>query len=275
MTQPTANDMGLDLPAAVQGVEVSPMLQRIGVVVDIAESDNITVKISGSPVLVTASYLFPQYEPLLGDRVVVVKQDAQWFVLGTMSGPINSAIPNPSFELGTVGSLPTGWTINVLSSGGGVPTFTKVTAGTPVSGLYVADFGVDSLLLGQSSAEVFSPTANAAEGQGWIAAYWITGVFVDNDATTFAGGGGYTDMEIFVQFLDAGGAVLSTTSMNYFGITIDINDALYKRPSPPQTAAVAPAGTVSARIRLYSSFDMHATSFTSWFLDYMILRRVF
>lgn len=115
VTQPTVNDLNLDLPAATQGVPESPVVMRIGVVTDIVEADNITVQISGSPVLVTASYLWPQYQPVPGDRVVVYRQDSQWFVVGTMSGPNNTALLNPGFELGNVGSAPTNWTV-----GGGV-----------------------------------------------------------------------------------------------------------------------------------------------------------
>ena len=127
MTQPTVNDLNLDLPAATQGVPESPVVMRIGVVADIVEADNITVRISGSPVLVRASYLFPSYEPLLGDRVVVYRQDGQWFVLGTMSGPINSAAPNASFEEGTLGGgiPPTSWSVTVISSVAGTPGMEK------------------------------------------------------------------------------------------------------------------------------------------------------
>ena len=61
VTRPTFNSASLDLPAAIADVPESPVMARIGVVSEIVESDNITVTISGSNVLVRASYLFPQY----------------------------------------------------------------------------------------------------------------------------------------------------------------------------------------------------------------------
>lgn len=276
MTMPQANSADLDLPAAVQNVPESSTVTRIGVVSEIVDADNVTVKLSGSNVLVQASFLFPQYEPVLGDNVAVLKQDAQWLVLGTLSGPINSAIANPSFEEGTLGGVPTGWSITPISTVGGTPTFTKVSAGnTGVAGLFQADFGVDSVAAGFSSADVFSPAVPTVEGTSWTAAYYIVQAFIDNANATFAPGGLLSDIEIFVEFLDSNAALLSSTSMNYFGANLDVPPVkLYRRPAPGVSAAVAPPATAFVRLRLRGTFQMSANSFTSFFLDYMILRRV-
>lgn len=271
MTSPSAPTVG----QAVTDLNESPTVQRVGVVTNIVEADNITVRISGSPVLVPASYLFPQYLPLLGDRVYVLKQDAQWFALGTMSGPINTLIPNPSFEIGAVGSTPTDWSLTVLTSGGGTPTFTKVPIGTTgISGLFSADFGVDSTVAGNSTADAFSTRVNAVEGSLWTAAIWLEKAFIDNDAVTFSNNGGFSQLTMSLQFLDLGGAVLSDVTVNSVGLSVDQNTPMYIRPAPGTGPIAAPPDSATVRMKLHGDFTMSANSFTSFFLDYAIVRQL-
>lgn len=249
----------------------SPLLARIGVVTDIAEADNITVEISGSNVLVTASYLFPQYQPVLGDRVYVTKQDAQWFVLGTTSGlPLNTQVANPSFEIGTLGTLPDDWTINVISSAGGPPTFTSiVNINSIISGQRAGDFGVDATGVGVSQAEILSTPIPASPGSVWTAAFHMPGVnfFGSVDGTLQAG----------IQFLDAGGGSLSITDFDNLYVTAGFPAPMYRRPNlnNGQQRFIAPAGTATVRLNLLGIFNMNlATGFISFYLDYMILRQV-
>lgn len=275
LTQPTPNDLDLDLPMAIQGVEEPPVVMRIGIVADIVEADNITVRISGSPVLVQASYLFPIYQPVLGDRVVVHRQDGQWFVLGTMSGPINSVVPNPSFELGVVGSTPTSWTLNIISNAAGNPTFTKVPGGQgSVSGQFVADFGIDSVPGGFSEADVFSSTVAAAEGEQWTCAYFLTGAFVDTDSVFLSSNGEPSFLDFHLQFLDSGGVIISDTVMNSIAINTDVVGRQYRRPLLGAQSVTAPPNTTAVRVKFAADFFMTANSFTSFFIDDVILRRV-
>ena len=275
MTTPTFNAGDLDLPAAIHDVPESPTILRTGVVSEIAESNNITVKISGSNVLVTAAYLFPQYGPVLGDIVVVAKQDAQWFVLGGQSGPLNTLAANPSFENGVVGSTPTDWSITTVLSAGGVPTFTKVsTVEVPISGVFVADFGTDSVVAGLSRSDVFSDVTAASEDQRWTGAYYIALASIDQNATTGISGGRFSVLEFYIQFLDAGSGLISESLISTFGTNANVPSPVYVRPSVGTQFAQAPAGTAYARIKIRGSFDMSANSFTSFFLDYMILRNV-
>lgn len=271
MTSPAAPTVG----QAVSDLNESPAVMRIGVVTSIVEADNITVRISGSPVLVRASYLFPQYLPILGDRVTVIKQDAQWFVLGTMSGPINSLVVNPSFEEGAIGDLPPGWSITVTSSGGGVPTFTAVPAGSnAISGIQSADFGVDSTVAGNSTADVRSSSIVATPGSLWTAAIWVEGAFIDNDVFTFANNGGFSEIVISLVFIDNVGAVLATTLVNSLGLSIDLTNPRYIRPAPGIGAIPAPDDTAAVYMLIHGDFTMSANSFTSFFLDYAIVRMV-
>lgn len=263
------------LPGQISQEGESPAVVRIGRVVEIVEADNITVAISDSPTLVRASYLFPTYSPLLGDLVYVTKQDAQWFVYGTMAGPINSAVQNPSFEDGVIGSIPTGWSINIISSAGGVPTFTQVSAGhQTLAGVREADFGVDSTTAGNSIADVFSSTTPATPDSAWTAAWYITQAFVDNDAFTFSNLGGFAFVDGYIQFLDASSVLISETLMNSTSLSVDFASRLYRRPSVGNSRIVAPAGTDSVRLRFRGDFTMHDNAFTSFFMDYVVLRQV-
>lgn len=277
--QPTPNDLDLGLPAAVQGVVESPMVARIGVVIDFVEADNITVRISGSPSLVNASFAFPWYEPVLGDRVYVVRQDGQWFVLGTMSGPINSLAPNASFELGTLGGgvPPTDWSVtNVATIAGAVQGMEKSLPPASVSqrGLYVAAFGVATAgTAGTAVFDVFSTPVAASEGQAWIAAITILEARIDNSFATSISQGGLTQGTLFVDFRDAGGVTLSSTQMTTIVWTADDKSTHLLRPAPGLVAN-APVDTASAVFRMRWSIGMHINCNTQIFADDAILRRV-
>jgi hypothetical protein len=269
MTQPTPNDLNLDLPMAIQGVTEPPVVMRIGVVVDLIEADNITVKISGSPVLVTASYLWPQYQPVLGDRVVVYRQDSQWFVVGTMSGPLNTLVPNPSFEEGTLGGLPTNWTLSVVSSAGGPPTFTKQqNINSIVSGNFIADFGVDATGTGVSEANVLSALIPAVEGSRWAAAYTLVGV-------NFFGGVD-AHLAFGYQFLDSAGTMIVEYGIDNLYVTSGFYGPILRRNNLyPTNYQTAPPGTAYVRFKFNGIFNMaNAASFISFYIDATMLRNV-
>ena len=270
-TQPTVNDLNLDLPAATQGVPESPVVMRIGVVVNLVEADNITVRISGSPALVQASYLFPQYEPLLGDRVVVYRQDSQWFVVGTMSGPNNTALLNPGFELGTVGSAPTSWTVGGGSVAAGVPTLTKQPANNPVDGNFVAEAHLPITGTGTSFLSLTSARVPVNAGEIWTGGFfWRSEASFGNYISVLWGVGWYSSTGALVGF-------------DFFGdfSTNSITQWILQRPdtigllSPSYTA---PAGAVSASLELSITFSVPAVTpviIDSYFrMDRMILRRV-
>lgn len=272
LTQPTANDLNLDLPAAVQAVEESPVVMRIGVVTDLIEADNITVRISGSPALVTASYLFPAYQPILGDRVVVMRQDGQWIVLGTMSGPINTAILNPSFEDGVVGALPTNWTLTVVSGAGGVPTFTKVLSGD-IAGQYIGRLVNSSVAAGTSVVDIYSSLARARPAQRWAHGFYMTHAYVNFNAANVPQGGN-TTLETFIQFLDIDGVLITETSVGFLTLMTNVLDEIYNRTLTVggDYFVTSPAETAFARLRIRANLVMSANSATAIGFDYMVLR---
>ncbi len=262
------------LPGAVIAQQESPAVMRIGVVAAINEGSMITVRISGSDVLLDCSYLFNQYWPLLGDRVIVMKQDSQWVCLGQMSGPVgsNNPLPNSSFEEGVIGSLPTGWTLTVGLTGAGVPTFTVAGGGgTTISGLRVVDFGTDSVGAGVSTAEAFSPTVPALPGSKWTAAYFVTSAIIGSIYPM------YSDISTYIEFLDPTGVVLVGENIDNYSTGVDIPVLVYRRLSLtlfPAGFVVAPAGTASARVTMFATFELPAASYASFFIDNVILRQV-
>ena len=273
MTMPF--ELQRELPGAIASAPDSPMLARVGVVTEIVESDNITVKISGSDVLVQASYLWPQYEPLLGDRVYVAKQDAQWFVLGTMAGPLNSILNNPSFELGNVGATPTDWTVSVISSAAGVPTFRKELA-QAISGRYVATARLASGAAGFSTIDVFSTAVNSGSATRWGVGYFLPFAILDINAS-LRSQGGFSDIETFIQFQDGTGTLISEVSAIYTPLYASFIKPVYVRTftiAGGDTAVVAPAGTAKVRTRTRIRMNVQANSVTEIGFDAFMLRGI-
>lgn len=267
VTTPTFNSAALDLPAAIADVPESPVIARIGVVSEIVESDNITVKISGSNVLVRASYLFPQYQPVLGDRVWVAKQDAQWVVMGTLSGPINSLLANPSFEQGTVGSVPTDWTFTNGSVAGGTPTFRKQPGTNPLMGSYVGHLSLTPTGVAQSDSTIVSAQVPAAPNElftGGVSIYII-------DLT----GPNRMLFSTLVRFYDGAGVSISAVSLgSVFNFSSTIGWT-FLRPYSTSISAIAPAGTVFAALEIQVLFTVASTAtLFDAYLDGAILRKV-
>lgn len=273
MPNPLQQDAPLAGQISVQGE--SPVVARIGEVTAIAESDTITVRISGSDVLITASYLFPAYEPVLGDYVYVTKQDSQWFILGTMSGPIISAIPNPSFELGTTGTTPDSWTTTVIASPAGVPTFTKEISARPIAGAFQGMIRNQSAgVAGTSILDIFSTPVAAVEGQRWTMSFFLAYAIINVNGALVSQSGN-TQVQVFIQFLDASLALISEESAYVLYLGSNVITPTYIRTVAASTqAAYAPAPNLTSfvRLRIRATLTMNANSATEIYLDQMVLR---
>lgn len=276
MTAPNINQAGLDLPAAIAEVPESSSISRIGQVTDIVTSDNITVQISGSNVLVQASYLFPQYQPLIGDYVLVIKQDAQWAVMGTLSGPLNTVAANPSFENGTIAATPDDWFPTVVSSVAGVPTFTKQEA-TTISGRAVGVYRNSSAgVAGQSSMDILSQFTDAGPGERWALGTYLIYAAPDLNASLEAQGG-FLDIQSFLRFYDVDNVLISEASVNYTPIYAGFSTPFFLPNSnvPGFDAYVtSPPNTASVRIRYRIRSTMHVNSATELGIDVVLLRRL-
>lgn len=263
------------LPGQITQAQEDSALSRTGIVTSVIEANNIIVRVSGSDALVSASYLFPAYEPLLGDIVYIVKQDSQWFVTGTMSGTINSLVANPSFEQGTAGTTPDFWTTQVVASVAGVPTFRKEFA-SAISGTAIGIFRNSSAgVAGTSSINIFSTTTPGQPGTSWALGYFLTYAVPDVNAALVPQGG-FMDVQGFIQFLDGGGALISEASANYTPIYSSFISPVYLRTFTltGQTSVTAPGGTESVRIRIRVNMTMHVNSASEIGIDQVYLRTV-
>lgn len=163
------------VPGAIVAAQESSTVMRIGVVAQIIEATNITVRISGSEVLITAAFLFPQYAPVLGDRVVVLKQDSQWLCIGLMSGEINTVALNPDFESGALNVPPPNWTFTVTSSGAGTPVIDTNPGG--VDGDQCASVELSATAVATSTAELRSDLVVTDPDVLWTTSLFVRGEY--------------------------------------------------------------------------------------------------
>lgn len=265
MTMPL--QVALELPGAI--VENTPpsLGYRTGIVTNIVESNNVDVAISGSTVLITASYLFPQYQPMLGDRVYVVKQDGQWFILGTMSGQVNSLAANPSFEDGPVGGTPTNWTITNGSVLAGVPTSTKQLSTSPLSGSYVLRMLLFPTAINSSDTLVASALLPAAAGQVWTGGVYVR--FFDHT------GPNQVFMSTALRFYNS--ALVSIGSVPLVAVQsfTSTTDWYLLRPDATSLSGIAPAGTAWVQLEIGALYIIGNTNYDVQIeLDYAMLRRI-
>lgn len=265
MTMP--ENLQQSVPGALTQAIESPALIRTGTVTQIVSADNITVRISGSPVLVTASYLFPTYLPLLGDRVYVIKQDAQWFVLGTMSGPINSVLANPSFELGTDFAIPTNWTVTTPVTTSGTPTFTKFPAADPLTGISVGLPDLTPIGTGFANLVAESELIPTVPDTLWTAALYVNVPDLNFDNSLF--------VSIRIRWYTPAAVVITTNTLGGQAYSASTAGWTYLRPDATDRFVTAPPNTGFVSLVLDFGMDVAtASSPITAFVDYAILRNV-
>lgn len=275
MTMPSS--LQVSLPGQITAQETSPLVSRIGTVVDIVDAQNVTVQISGSPVLVTASFLFPAYEPLIGDLVYVTREDSQWMVHGTMSGEVNSLAENPSFESGTIGATPDSWTFVPAVTTAGTMTMTKELAGA-MHGRYVARFRTASAgVAGTSSGNAVSSLVPVDDPfTRWGVGYFVTYAVPDVNAS-LEPQGGHIFLESFVQWFDGSSTFIGEDSMYFLPIYSGISSPIYVRTSTTASAdpyVLPPAAAVYARFKLSVTFTLHTNCVSEVGIDLAYLRGV-
>ena len=261
------NPVALDLPGTIAQSQEPTLGYRTGVVTNVVESNNVTVAISGSPVLVTASYLFPQYQPMLGDRVYVVKQDGQWFILGTMSGEVNSLAANPSFEDGTVGTVATNWGAVNTAVAAGAPTTTKQLSTSPLSGAHVLRLALASTANATSSTTINSSVVSAQPAQVWSGGVYVR--FTDHV------GPNQVFMSTGVRFYNNALVSLGLFSLVSIQSFTSTTGWVLLRPDSTSLSAIAPANTAWASLEIDVSYVIANLNFdVQAELDNAMLRRV-
>lgn len=138
----------------------------------------ITIAISGSAVLVDASYLMEQYQPALGDNVAIIRQGNQWLALGTPSAnPSDNVVVNPSFENGTLTAIPDNWTLyhDPASTESANVGLSAVPAGWQIDGPQAVEFFLDATPPGTSIDYLSSDAIPVAAGERWAASAYVVG----------------------------------------------------------------------------------------------------
>ncbi|HET9866604.1 MAG TPA: hypothetical protein VFQ06_04880 [Nitrospira sp.] len=167
----------LSTELSIYDTENAGAFMRIGRVISY-DAGSITIAISGSGVLTNASYLIGQYEPALGDNVVIERQGNQWVALGTLSAnPPDNRVVNPSFEDGTLTAIPDFWTLyhdpaSTESANVGV---SALPAGWQIDGPRAVEFFLDSSPPGTSIDYLSSDAVPVSLGQRWAASAYVVG----------------------------------------------------------------------------------------------------
>lgn len=178
MTSPTSQP----LPAAIAQQSIESAVMRVGKVTSF-DSGYISVAISGTTVLVRASYLISGYLPATGDHVLVSKQGSQWVVLGEISAnPKENAVANHSFEEGVSATpnnwsshIPAGQSVNILSVG------RANVWDWPIDGEFAGAISIglinDASASATGTAYLISDPFSVSEGQLWNFSGWATTSF--------------------------------------------------------------------------------------------------
>lgn len=140
-----------------------------------------TMQVLVRGVTITAGYIdLGASTPIVGDLVVLGRQDSSWFVIGRIAGVGSNAVLNFSFEQdGARSGTPSSWFFSQVAGAGTVATVATgyAPAGT-FEAVVTASGGVtqDSLL--------YSSPINVAPGQVWAVSASAAGVYPSGAALT-------------------------------------------------------------------------------------------
>lgn len=252
-----------NLPAAVAAAMPDAAVARLGTVVRVGPS-YLRVRVSGAANSTDAGWL-SSYQPILGDVVVVIRQDAAWVVLGSLGSTIeaNNELANYSFEAGAIGALPPGWQLVTTA---GSPTFVAASWdwADAIDGTQVG--AVSTAGAGAVTTEVVSDPLPVTLGSQWMAAgYYRT-------STDFGVGTVCNAQLLLSWYSDTSlGSVVSSAASGLYPVTRGMGWQLLRAQG--LLGHSAPAGAQWLRVRM---------QFTSWaaaagdtiYLDRMIARRL-
>lgn len=165
--------------------ENGPFAQLRTGVVSSATANQIIVNVGGSSI--PASWVAPfgvtnPVPPVLGDLVVVVRQDASWTVLGRVAGAGSNKVVNPSFEISTANDFPDGWFVHDITGGSSVSVVEF--PGAP-DGFNIVTVTTDSA---SASHYLYSSPIAVATGEQWALSAYVggDGASLTADAALFA-----------------------------------------------------------------------------------------
>lgn len=169
---------------AVRGVteQLSDMTNRYsytrtGVVV-LVDPFLVTVDVGGTQLRAAYSRSVP---PRVGETVVLARQAASWFVIGTSSTTGGNSVVNPSFEeVDAGGSQPSSWVVyrQTGSADVSVEVYDRAVEGS--TALHVSGGSASSLTW------VYSDPIQVAPGQQWTLSAYANGAYGGQNVNTTA-----------------------------------------------------------------------------------------
>lgn len=152
-------------------------LTRTGVVI-LRDPFLVTVDVGGTQFRASYAKGAP---PAVGDTVVLTRQSASWFVIGTSSTTGGNSVDNPSFDqVDTDGSLPLSWNIYRQTGAAGVSVEVYDRAVEGSTALHVSGGSASSLTW------VFSNPIQTAPGQQWTLSAYANGAYGGQNVNTTA-----------------------------------------------------------------------------------------
>lgn len=168
---------------AVRGVteQLSDMTNRYSYtrtgVVSLVDPFLTTVDVGGTPLRAAYSRSVP---PRVGDTVVLARQAASWFVIGTSSTTGGNSVTNPSFEeVDAGGSQPSSWVIYRQTGSADVSTEVYDRAVEGSAALHVSGSA-------SSLTWVYSDPIQVQPGQQWTLSAYANGAYGGQNVNTTA-----------------------------------------------------------------------------------------
>lgn len=249
------------------GADAASTGMRIGTVIDYG-SGAVSVRISGSDVLINAAYL-SSYKAVVGDLVVVMREGSSWIVLGAINGsPNDNQAVNGSFEKSLIGAGdPLGWTTYFT---GPAPT---VSVDAPFQGmdidgsqyLHLTVTGVSA-----TNAYTYSQPFPVNPGEKWAARALVAG-YSPNSAL-------FPQAAIFFAYFANNIDTYPTTSAadSPFQLIPLLNFPSWNSVSTgQQTGTVVPINAVYSRVVIHSNLNATgAGNILDIFWDQVIVRKL-
>ena len=251
------------LSRAITDAQPSSAAVRMGTVAEISPVGRwLMVRIANASVATPATWV-SSYRPMLGDVVAVSRQDATWVVLGALGVALDvtaNPVPNYTFDLGDVGSLPPYWT---LVTSAGSPTLTSyvyprddVIDGERVARLLTAGSGT-------VTTEMVSDPIAVVPSQSWAVGGWVrtlTDFAMATTCTVQVYAAWYSDLDL--------PSFLSQEGSGTYAVTRGMDWTLVR--AQRWTGIVAPLGAAYLRVKF--AFSWSAAAGDAIYIDRVIAR---
>lgn len=235
---------------ALQDVTPRSAVVRTGTVSSVSAT-TLNVIVGGTTI--TAAYL-DSYAPVVGDLVVVAKQDSSWVVLGRQAGVGPNLVENAGFEVdGETSGTPTDW---FLYNEVGVATLQTLNVGTAPEGSFVLQINPDA---SARTTVIYSQPFGVEPGQQYAISAFAGGVDADTG-----------DVELHLLGFANNTDLMPTTTSDVVAATVS------NIPQPPPYTSISGTATVPAGATLFARVGLRSVlaSGVGMQYDFVVARRI-